>query len=73
MDQHTEPDEATKSADDAGAGDDHSADRPPTEEEAAVADEQYAKGDAAHRRDVARHEEEMMEIGVETKGEGAID
>ncbi len=73
MDQHTEPDEATAKADESEAAKDHSADRPATDREAAAADEQYATSDDATRADVAKHEEEMMKIGVETKGEGAID
>ncbi len=70
MANHTEPDEATKSADEVG---NHSADRPATEEEATAAESRFKKSDANHRAEVARHEEEMMEIGVETKGEGAFD
>ncbi len=73
MGQHTEPDETTRNVDGAGVGDDHSADRPGTEEEDAAADEHYAKGDPAGRAGVARHEKEMMEIGAEAQGEGAID
>ncbi len=73
MNHRTEPNEATKRADEAGVGDGHSADRPATEQEAAAAKEQYDKGDAERRADVARHEEEMMEIGAATKGEGTLD
>ncbi len=73
MDRHTEPDEATTRADEAEAAKEHSADRPATDQEAASADDQYAKSTDAARSDVAEHEEEMMKIGVETKGEGAID
>jgi hypothetical protein len=71
MNDHTEPDEATKQAD--RAGDEPKADRPATEAEEAAADEQYAADDADRRADVARHEQEMMEIGANNKGEGAID
>ena len=71
MSDHTEPDQATKQADRADAG--AKADRPATEAEEAAADDQYATDDADRRADVARHEEEMMEIGANVKGEGAID
>ena len=70
MAHHTEPNAATKNADQAG---DHSADRPATDAESTAAEERYKEGDAERRADVAKHEEEMMEIGVETKGEGAFD
>ena len=40
MARHTEPDEATKSADEVG---EHSADRPATEEEAAAAEERSTR------------------------------
>jgi hypothetical protein len=69
---HTEPNDTTKSADKAAMGDNHSADRPATDEEAEAADNQYESEGAERRADVARHEEEMMEIGVEAKGEGAV-
>ena len=73
MSNPTEPDEATTQADRAESESAHTADRPATAEEAAEADEQYAGDDPDRRADVARHEEEMLEIGANVKGEGAID
>lgn len=49
------------------------ADRPPTDEEARAADEQFADDSDEQRADVAKHEKEMMEIGADVKGEGAIE
>ncbi len=63
---------AVSDPDGAGGGG-HGADRPPTDNEAAAADEQLAAETAAQRADVAKHEKEMMEIGADVKGEGAID
>jgi hypothetical protein len=71
MDDRTEPDEETRAADEADT--DHAADRPPTDEEAAVAETHAADDDPGRRADVAAHEKEMMEIGAHAKGEGAID
>lgn len=51
----------------------HGADRPATEEEADAANDYLARDPDARRADVAKHEKEMMEIGAEVKGEGAID
>jgi len=73
MSNPTEPEDATKQADRADSEAEHTADRPATEEEAAAADEEYAGDDADRRADVARHEQEMLEIGANVKGEGAID
>jgi hypothetical protein len=71
MDDRTDPDDDTRAADEADV--DHAADRPPTDDEAARADEHAAGEDPDRRADVAAHEEEMMEIGANVKGEGAID
>jgi hypothetical protein len=71
MSDHTEPDDATEQSDRSSA--EHTADRPATEQEAAAADRHHAADDPERRADVARHEEEMMEIGANVKGEGAID
>ncbi len=73
MEERTEPDQATQTAEEAEAVHNHTADRPPTEAETATADEHLAKSDDAERAKVAEHEEEMMEIGAKVKGEGAID
>jgi hypothetical protein len=73
MEHQTEPDAATHATEEADARRGPSADRPATEGERSIADDAYAKGDADERRRVARHEEEMMEIGAHIKGEGAID
>jgi hypothetical protein len=66
-------DETTASEPDAAGGPGHRADRPATDKEAAAADEQLAKETDAERADVAKHEKEMMELGANVKGEGAID
>jgi hypothetical protein len=71
MDDHTDPDEATRSADETDV--DHQPDRLPTDDEAALADEHLANDDPDRRADVAKHEEEMMDIGAHAKGEGAIE
>jgi len=72
MDDHTDPDEATRAADEDEADSAHVADRLPTDDEAMLADEQLVGSDPDRRADVAKHEKEMMDIGVHTKGEGAI-
>lgn len=59
-------DDATVEAEEAEAQQAHTADRPPTDDEAARADAQQA--DPA----VAEHFEEMNRIGAEVKGEGEI-
>jgi hypothetical protein len=73
MEQHTTPDRSTQAEEKAEAAHEHSADRPATEEETAAADEHFAKSSDGERAEVAKHEEEMMEIGAEIKGEGAIE
>jgi hypothetical protein len=49
------------------------ADKRAIEEETPAADKQFAGDTDAHRAAVAEHEKEMMEIGAEVKGEGAVD
>jgi hypothetical protein len=73
MSDQTEPDASTQAEEEAEAGRDHVADRPATEEENERADENYAQSDSDERKSVAEHEEEMMEIGADVKGEGAIE
>ncbi len=59
--------DATRAEEEEEAGAAHVADRAPTEEEAAAADQN------ALDPDVAAHEREMNRIGAEVKGEGQID
>ncbi len=73
MDEHTEPDASTEAAERADAGHGHQADRAPTDEENAAAEERFSATDDQSRKEVAEHEEEMMEIGAQVKGEGAIE
>lgn len=73
MSDRTEPDASTHAAEEAEAGRDHAADRPASEEESQRADANLAQSDADERKSVAEHEEEMMEIGADVKGEGAIE
>jgi len=72
MEGETEPTEATLDAERLDASQAHAADRPPTEEEDAAAEEsrEKFKGDEAA---VAEHYEEMSDIGAHVKGEGAIE
>jgi hypothetical protein len=70
---HTEPDEATRAADEADAAKGHTPDRAPTDTELAEADKEFAEDDESRRADVARHEKEMLDIGANVKGEGAIE
>ena len=72
MDDRTEPDEATHSADESDADRTHAADRSGTDVEERDADEAYAAGDPEERQKVAEHEKEMMDIGATVKGEGEI-
>ena len=73
MEEHTEPHEATVSAERAEAQRAHTADRPATDEESADADRESDDSDAEERRRVAEHFHEMNEIGAHVKGEGAIE
>jgi hypothetical protein len=72
MESEAEPTEATIEAEHVDATQDHVADRPPTEEEEAAAEESREKLEA-DAKDVAEHYEEMSDIGAHVKGEGAID
>jgi len=72
MNERTEPDEATHKADEVDAEKAHVADRAPRTDEARLA-EKSRKDLEADREAVARHHEEMDEIGANVKGEGAID
>jgi hypothetical protein len=71
MNDHTESHETAQAPDEDEV--DHVADRPPTDDEASLADQQLAREDPERRADVAAHEKEMMDIGAHTKGEGSID
>ena len=63
---HTRPSSATRSAEQAAAGKDHEADRPPTDEEARLAEQHQLEPE------VVAHEKEMAERGKNQKGEGRI-
>jgi hypothetical protein len=69
----TEPDPETRKAEEDDAAHAHTADRQPTPEEAAAAEEEYSEEGEAERRRVAEHYKEMGEIGAEVKGEGKIE
>jgi hypothetical protein len=71
MSAETEPDESTKEAELVDAAHSHSADRPPTAEEADAAERGSASSDSDMGA-VAEHAEEMAELGVHVKGEGEI-
>ena len=72
MDNEAEPTEATLEAEGVDATQAHTADRPPTPDEEAAAEESE-KEYAADKDTVAEHYEEMSDIGAHVKGEGAID
>jgi hypothetical protein len=67
-----EPTEATREAGQVDGARSHSADRPPTGEEEAAAEESRRKF-GADEEAVAEHYEEMSDIGAHVKGEGRID
>jgi hypothetical protein len=71
MTTETEPNESTKEAEQVDAAHPHSADRPPTAEEAEAA-ERGATALDADMNAVAEHAEEMAELGADVKGEGEI-
>ena len=71
MTTETEPNESTKEAEQVDAVHPHSADRPPTAEEADAAESGTASLDADMSA-VAEHAEEMAELGAHVKGEGEI-
>ena len=64
----TDPNEGTRDAERAEARATHGSDRPPTDEEARV-----AEGQEPVDGSVAEHYEEMIELGANVKGEGRID
>ena len=72
MGNETEPTEATEAAEQVDATQSAAADRLPTEEEEAAAEESRKKfeGDEA---EVAKHYEEMADLGAQDKGEGRIE
>ena len=72
MANDAEPNEATREAEQVDATQSHSADRPPTSEEEAAAEESLQKF-GADEEAVAEHYEEMSDIGAHVKGEGSID
>ena len=61
--------DATQAADERDAHVQGQADRPPTEDEAQMADQHRDAADP----DVAEHYEEMAELGAEIRGEGQIE
>ena len=63
---HTRPSSATRAAEQAAAGKAHRADRPPTADEARLAERQRLDPD------VAAHEKDMAERGKHQKGEGRV-
>lgn len=71
MTTESEPNESTKEAEQVDAAHSHSADRPPTAEEADAAERGAASLDADMNA-VAEHAEEMAELGADVKGEGEI-
>jgi hypothetical protein len=72
MASEAEPTEATEEAERTDATQSAAADRPPTKEEEAAAEASRKKfeGDEAQ---VAAHEKEMADLGVQQKGEGQIE
>ena len=64
--ERTQPDSATRAAEQAAAGKAHEADREPTEEESRLAEQHHLDSD------VVAHEKEMAERGKNQKGEGRI-
>lgn len=64
--EHTDVDADTEAADERDSVAAHRADRPPTPEEEAIADELPLDPE------VAEHHREMNEIGANVKGEGRI-
>jgi hypothetical protein len=72
MGNETEPTEATEAAEEVDATQTAAADRLPTQEEEAAAEESRKtfEGDEA---EVAKHYEEMADLGAKDKGEGRIE
>jgi hypothetical protein len=73
MADRTEPDSSTRSVEEEDAGRAHHADRPPTASEEQDAERGLDEEGEEERRSVARHYEEMSELGAEAKGEGRIE
>jgi hypothetical protein len=73
MGHDTEPDASTRAAEEVDAGHEHTADRAPTTDEDASAEDAYAASDPEERERVAEHYEEMSELGANVKGEGQIE
>jgi hypothetical protein len=72
VNDRTDPDGATHQAEQSDAARRHEADREATGDEAQAADNALSTEDSDQRKEVAAHEEEMMEIGASIKGEGEI-
>ncbi len=72
MDHPTEPDSETIDEDEAAAQVRHEPDRKPTDDEEALADASYESLGVEERAKAAEHEDEMIRIGAEAKGEGRI-
>ena len=51
----------------------HTADRSPTSDEDAAAEQEFSEEGEDERRSVAEHYKEMAELGAEAKGEGRIE
>jgi hypothetical protein len=73
MVERTQPDEATRTAEQAEGERTHTADRPATAEESAAADQELEELDRDEQRRVAEHFREMNEIGADVKGEGSVE
>jgi len=73
MDDRTEPDRNTQAVEDDEAGHAHVADRAPTKSEERDAERHLEESDDEERKSVAKHYEEMSEIGAKEKGEGRIE
>jgi hypothetical protein len=71
MADDAETTDATKEAEEVDATQEHKADRAPTPEEEAAAEESLEKF-GADREAVAEHEKEMTGLGANVKGEGKI-
>ena len=68
----TEPDEGTLEAEREDEARGHTADRPPTADEEAAAERGAAEA-GGNPEEVAKHYEEMADLGAHVKGEGEID
>jgi hypothetical protein len=69
-----QPEEETVKAEEVEASSTHTADRPPTPEEEALADEAANDPDSSgDRAEVRRHYREMTQTGANIQGEGRVD